>query len=256
MADPITSSEFYDTITDPTGTGSVVFNGRPLLKDPIIGANIAQIITNDALTTSSNPEQVLVSYCMLNELGPFQTFGSVDVLIQADVGDSIDGTTPLYCIQRKITKLLILFDNNTDWIQNPAILDEEVGEYIPVTTPKNVGYITEYANICSTGPGTATDYIGNYNIIVNQDTQSFDLVVTPATDNYIQYKIVSTGIVSNEYIWIDPIKREYLNSLGSTVNTTGSGDNTGDGSDSGDDGKVEEEEEEAVVVVVVVVVVE
>ena len=227
MPDQITSNDFYNTLTDPIGVGNVVFNNTPVLKSPVIGQNISQILTKDSVTTSSLPDQVIMSFNILNEQDLFQTFGSCDITIQADVSGTMVSPLgfPIMCVQRKVTKLLAIFDNNTDWITNEAIFNEETGELQAVLEPIQKVYLVEYANILSSGAGIITDLVGSYTMIVNKNTLTYDLIVTPSIENYIQYKIISNCIISNEYIWCDPTKRSLLLPNGSIVTDGGNGDN-------------------------------
>ena len=195
-------SQFYSTsslqlssvISDETGTGNLVFNTDPTLYSPSLGSSHTRIITNVAETGSTTANQVLMSFPMYSMSNKAEVYGAVDIIIHTSIGNTTGISTPASIIQKKLTKLLVLFDNDTDWALNPAPAIQDQDREV---------YHTEYANITTGGYGSIGSTC-SYNVILNTANLRYDLVVTPASTKYMRYKIIATCLISDDLLFNPP----------------------------------------------------
>lgn len=195
-------SQFYSTsslqlssvISDETGTGNVVFNTNPTLYSPALGSSHTRILTNVAETGSTTANQVLMSFPMYSMSNKTEVYGAVDIIIHTSIGNTTGISVPSYIIQKKLTKLLVLFDNDTDWALNLAP---------PLQGQDREVYHTEYANITTGGYGSIGSTC-SYNVILNTANLRYDLVVTPASTKYMKYKIIATCLISDDF-YFNPV---------------------------------------------------
>ena len=192
-------SQFYSTsslqlssvISDETGTGNLVFNTDPTLYSPALGSSHTRILTNVAETGSTTANQVLMSFPMYSMSNKAEVYGAVDIIIHTSIGNTTGISTPASIIQKKLTKLLVLFDNDTDWALNPAPAIQDQDREV---------YHTEYANITTGGYGAVSSTC-SYNVILNTANLRYDLVVTPASTKYMRYKIIATCLISDDLLF-------------------------------------------------------
>ena len=192
-------SQFYSTsslqlssvISDETGTGNLVFNTDPTLYSPSLGSSHTRILTNVAETGSTTANQVLMSFPMYSMSNKAEVYGAVDIIIHTSIGNTTGISTPASIIQKKLTKLLVLFDNDTDWALNPAPAIQDQDREV---------YHTEYANITTGGYGAVSSTC-SYNVILNTANLRYDLVVTPASTKYMRYKIIATCLISDDLLF-------------------------------------------------------
>ena len=195
-------SQFYSTsslqlssvISDETGTGNLVFNTDPTLYSPSLGSSHTRILTNVAETGSTTANQVLMSFPMYSMSNKAEVYGAVDIIIHTSIGNTTGISTPASIIQKKLTKLLVLFDNDTDWALNPAPAIQDQDREV---------YHTEYANITTGGYGSIGSTC-SYNVILNTANLRYDLVVTPASTKYMRYKIIATCLISDDLLFNPP----------------------------------------------------
>lgn len=188
------SLQLSSTISDETGTGNLVFNTNPTLYSPALGSSHTRILTNVAETGSTTANQVLMSFPMYSMSNKAEVYGAVDIIIHTSIGNTTGISTPASIIQKKLTKLLVLFDNDTDWALNPSP---------PIQGQNREIYYTEYANITTAGYGSI-DSTGSYSIILNTANLRYDLVVTPASTKYMRYKIIATCLISDD-LYFNPV---------------------------------------------------
>lgn len=193
---PTTSLHFSNVITDPTGTGNLVFSTNPLLTSPQIGINNSVILTADAVTGSTTANQILMRFPMYDIENPVTVYGTADILIQVDVG-KLTGTSSFVqpIVQKRVTKILAVFDNDTNWADDPSH---------PIEGQNRDIFFIEYATVNTTGYNSI-DTIGTFNIIKNTANMTFDLVVTPATNNYMKYRVIATCILSSDFDFKSPV---------------------------------------------------
>ena len=192
-----TSLHFSNVITDPTGTGNLVFNTNPLLTSPQIGINNSVILTADAVTGSTTANQILMQFPMYDIENPVPVYGTADILIQVDVG-TLTGTSSFVqpIIQKRVTKILAIFDNDTNFEDDPSP---------PIAGQDREVYLIEYATVNSSGY-SSVGTIGTFDIIKNTANLTFDLVVTPATNNYMKYRVIATCVLSSDFDFKFPVE--------------------------------------------------
>lgn len=188
---PTSSLQFSTVITDPSGTGNLVFNTNPTLYSPSLGSSHTRILTNVAETGSTIANQVLMSFPMYSMSNKAEVYGAVDIIIHTSIGNTTGISTPASIIQKKLTKLLVLFDNDTDWALNP---------FPPTGSQDRAIYHTEYANLTTGGYGSIGSTC-SYNVILNTANLTYDLVVTPASTKYMRYKIIATCLISDDLLF-------------------------------------------------------
>jgi hypothetical protein len=191
-----TSLQLLNIITDPSGTGNLVFNTNPLLTSPQIGTNNSVILTSDVVTGSTTANQILMRFPMYDIENPTPVYGTADILIQVDVGTLT--TLASYTqniVQKRVTKILALFDNDTNNLDDPspaiAGQDRQV-------------YLIEYATVNSSGYNSISS-IGTFDIIKNTGNLTFDLVVTPASNKYMKYRVIATCVISSDFDFKFPV---------------------------------------------------
>lgn len=191
-----TSLQLLNIITDPSGTGNLVFNTNPLLTSPQIGNNHSVILTTDAVTGSTTANQILMQFPMYDIENPVPVYGTADILIQVDVG-KLTGTSSFVqpIVQKRVTKILAIFDNDTNFEDDPFPAIEGQNRDI---------FLIEYATVNTTGYNSI-DTIGTFNIIKNIANMTFDLVVTPATNNYMKYRVIATCVLSSDFDFKFPV---------------------------------------------------
>lgn len=188
------SLQLSSVISDETGTGNVVFNTNPTLYSPALGSSHTRILTNVAETGTTSANQILMSFPMYDMLSKTEVYGSVDIIIHASMGNTTGFAPPASIIQKKLTKLLVLFDNDTNWASDPAS---------PQDSQDQTVFHTEYANITTTGYNTIPSMC-SYNVLANEATLTYDLVVTPASTKYMRYKIIATCLISDD-LYFNPV---------------------------------------------------
>ena len=189
-----TSLQLLNIITDPSGTGNLVFNTNPLLTSPQIGTNNSVILTSDVVTGSTTANQILMRFPMYDIENPTPVYGTADILIQVDVGTLT--TLASYTqniVQKRVTKILALFDNDTNHLDEPP----------PDGQDREV-YFIEYATVNSSGYNSVGT-IGTFNIIKNTANLTFDLVVTPASNKYMKYRVIATCVISSDFDFKFPV---------------------------------------------------
>ena len=193
---PTTSLHFSNVITDPTGTGNLVFSTNPLLTSPQIGINHSVILTTDAVTGSTTANQILMQFPMYDIEHPVTVYGTADILIQVDVG-KLTGTSSFVqpIVQKRVTKILAVFENDTNWEDDP---------YAPIAGQDRDIFLIEYATVNTTGYNSIGT-IGTFNIIKNTANMTFDLVVTPATNNCMKYRVIATCVISSDFDFKFPV---------------------------------------------------
>jgi len=127
---------------------------------------------------------------------PTPVYGTADILIQVDVGTLT--TLASYTqniVQKRVTKILALFDNDTNNLDDPSPAvggqDRQV-------------YLIEYATVNSSGYNSISS-IGTFDIIKNTGNLTFDLVVTPASNKYMKYRVIATCVISSDFDFKFPV---------------------------------------------------
>ena len=185
------SLQLSSVISDETGTGNLVFNTDPTLYSPALGSSHTRILTNVAETGTTSANQILMSFPMYDMLSKTEVYGSVDITIHTSMGNTTGISTPSSIIQKKLTKLLVLFDNDTNWASDPLP---------PQNSQDQTVFHTEYANITTTGYNSISSMC-SYDILANEATLTYDLVVTPASTKYMRYKIIATCLISDDFLF-------------------------------------------------------
>ena len=190
-----TSAELADIMANETGSGQLVFNTDPLLLQPKIGNNHSVILTKDAVT-GSTANKILMQFPMYDVEHPLPVYGTADILIQVDVG-KLTGTSVVSqsIIQKRVTKILAIFDNDTNFEDDPFPAIEGQDREV---------YFVEYATVNTSGYNSIGT-IGTFNIIQNTANMTFDLVVTPATNNYMKYRVIATCVLSSDHDFLIPV---------------------------------------------------
>lgn len=185
------SLQLSEVISDETGTGNLVFNTDPTLYSPALGSSHTRILTNVAETGSTTANQILMRIPMYDMSNKTEVYGSADITIHTSMGDTTGISLPSSIIQKKLTKLLVLFDNDTDWQVNPY----------PINNRQEVAVChTEYANITSSGYASISSMC-SYDVLTNWNNRTYDLVVTPASTKYMKYKIIATCLISDDFLF-------------------------------------------------------
>lgn len=179
----LTSSEqLANVITDETGTGNLVYNTNPILYTPQI-STVSRIITSEVTTGATTANQVLMSFPLYEgtDIGTNIIIGSADVIIQTDVGNTTGtGNTPEYVTKRRISKMLIVMDhdfNGTGGTQSPYLEHTEYGH-------------------TATASGVAT-----YNFAYRSATKTFNIEVTPSTNNTMRHRVIAFCIFGMDRNW-------------------------------------------------------
>jgi hypothetical protein len=167
-----TSLQLAQVITDETGTGNLVFNTNANLILPSFN-NISTVLTGELLTGSTTANQVLLSFPKFT--GANQVYGCAEVVVQSEVGDTINTIFPQSVVHRKITKFLLLFNHNTGTVLH-----------------------NEYA-----GLSTSSSSLGTWNFIDN--TTKFDLVITPANNTTTLHRAIAFCFISQDNVWLPPV---------------------------------------------------
>lgn len=191
-----TSAELSNIMANETGSGQLVFNTDPLLLQPRIGNNHSVILTKDAVTGSTTANQILMQFPMYDVEHPLPVYGTADILIQVDVG-KLTGTSVFSqsIVQKRVTKILVIFDNDTNFEDDP--FPEIEGQNRDI-------YLIEYATVNTSGYNSIGT-IGTFSIIKNTANMTFDLVVTPATNNYMKYRVIATCVLSSDHDFLVPV---------------------------------------------------
>jgi hypothetical protein len=179
------SEQLAQVITDETGTGNLVYSTSPIIYTPQI-STVSRIITAEATTGATTANQVLMSFPLYEgtDVGTNTIIGSADVIIQTDVGNTTGvSSTPEYVTKRRITKMLICMDHDFNGIggtQSPNL------------------YHTEYGNT-ATAIGVAT-----YNFAYRSATKTFNIEVTPATNNIMRHRVIAFCMFGMDRNWSAP----------------------------------------------------
>ena len=179
------SEQLSQVISDETGTGSLVFSTNPIIYTPQI-STVSRIITAEVTTGTTTANQVLMSFPLYQgtDVGTNTIIGSADVIIQTDVGNTTGvSSTPEYVTKRRITKMLICIDHDFNGIggtQSPNL------------------YHTEYGNT-ATAIGVAT-----YNFAYRSATKTFNIEVTPATNNTMRHRVIAFCMFGMDRNWSAP----------------------------------------------------
>ena len=185
------SLQLSEVISDETGTGNLVFNTDPTLYSPSLGSSHTRILTNVAETGTTSANQILMSFPIYDMENKAEMYGSADITIHTSMGNTTGISLPSSIIQKKLTKLLVLFDSDTDWVANP----------FPPSNRQDVKvYHTEYANITTDGYASISSMC-SYDVLTNWDNRTYDLVVTPASTKYMRYKIIATCLISDDLLF-------------------------------------------------------
>jgi len=191
-----TSAELSNIMANETGSGQLVFNTDPILLQPQIGNNHSVILTKDAVTGSTTANQILMQFPMYDVEHPLPVYGTADILIQVDVG-KLTGTSVFSqsIIQKRVTKILAIFDNDTNFEDDPSPA---------VGGQDREAYFVEYATVNSSGYSSVGS-TGTFNIINNTANLTYDLVVTPASTQYMKYRVIATCVLSSDYDFLIPV---------------------------------------------------
>jgi hypothetical protein len=179
------SEQLAQVITDETGTGNLVYSTSPIIYTPQISTT-SRIITAEVTTGSTTANQVLMSFPLYEgtDIGTNVIIGSADVIIQTDVGDTTGtSVTPEYVNKRRITKMLVCMDHDFNGIggsQSPALFHTEYGH-------------------TSTASGIAT-----YNFAYRSATKTFNIEVTPTTNNTMRHRVIAFCMFGMDRNWSAP----------------------------------------------------
>lgn len=180
-----TSEQLASVITDETGTGNLVYNTNAILYTPQI-STVSRIITSEVTTGSTTANQVLMSFPLYEgtDIATNVIIGSADVIIQTDVGNTTGtSATPEYVTKRRLTKMLVLMDhdfNGTGGTQSPSPDHTEYGHTATTT------------NICT------------YNFAYRAATKTFNIEVTPLTNNTMRHRVIAFCMFGMDRNWSAP----------------------------------------------------
>ena len=180
-----TSAELAAIITDETGTGSIVYNTNPILYTPQIDT-VSRIITSEVTTGATTANQVLMSFPLYQgtDIATNVIIGSADVIIQTDVGDTTGtGATPEAVTKRRLTKMLVLMDHDWNGTSNPQSPSPDHTEY---------GHTATTTNICT------------YNFAYRSATKTFNIEVTPLTNNTMRHRVIAFCMFGMDRNWNAP----------------------------------------------------
>lgn len=180
-----TSEQLANVITDETGTGNLVYNTNAILYTPQI-STVSRIITSEVTTGSTTANQVLMSFPLYEgaDIGPNVIIGSADVIIQTDVGNTTGITSsPEYVTKRRLTKMLVCMDHDFNGIG---------GSQFPNSNH------TEYGHTATTS-GVAT-----YNFAYRSATKTFNIEVTPSTNNIMRHRVIAFCMFGMDRNWAAP----------------------------------------------------
>ena len=177
------SEQLAQVITDETGTGNLVYNTNAILYTPQIDT-VSRIITSEVTTETTTANQVLMSFPLYEgtDIGTNVIIGSADVIIQTDVGDTT-GSTPEAVIRRRLTKMLVLMDHDWNGDGNPQVPSPNHTEY---------GHTATTTNICT------------YNFAYRSATKTFNIEVTPLTNNTMRHRVIAFCMFGMDRNWSAP----------------------------------------------------
>jgi hypothetical protein len=180
-----TSEQLATVISDETGTGSIVYNTNPILYTPQIDT-VSRIITSEVTTGTTSANQVLMSFPLYEgtDIATNVIIGSADVIIQTDVGDTTGtSATPEAVTKRRLTKMLVLMDHDWNGDSNPQSPSPDHTEY---------GHTATTTNICT------------YNFAYRSATKTFNIEVTPLTNNTMRHRVIAFCMFGMDRNWNAP----------------------------------------------------
>lgn len=180
-----TSEQLASVITDETGTGNLVYNTNAILYTPQI-STVSRIITSEVTTGSTTANQVLMSFPLYEgtDIATNVIIGSADVIIQTDVGDTTGtSATPEAVTKRRLTKMLVLMDHDWNGDSNPQSPSPDHTEY---------GHTATTTNICT------------YNFAYRSATKTFNIEVTPLTNNTMRHRVIAFCMFGMDRNWNAP----------------------------------------------------
>lgn len=184
---PTTSEELAGIITNESGSGSLIFGTNPILIEPVINTikidTTSKIITASLITGSTATVNILSFplYKGFIKTDDYNIVGSVEFIVQTEVGNTTGITTPTKVTKRKITKILSVFNHdfeNINIAQNPSY------------------NFTEYGNTYIT-----TSDFALYTVAYNGANEQFEFRVSPLLTNTMYHRVTALCTLGIDKAW-------------------------------------------------------